>query len=203
MTENAPFRADRLRPCEHLRTPNFSYYGALFALTLYPQGTHSWTLLQAETALRPLTATFILSNVLNGPTITLFGVRPSMIICGLIKAAGYSLLLTLGSQTSFVTMLPVFFLIPCRMGLGVSAPTTAILVSVGKALAATASAMLNAAHQAAAAMGVALFGALASGGQFVPGVHDAAMISAALLLTGAGLAWTFIDRASRAQAART
>ena len=45
---------------------NLAYYGVLFVLALYLQGTHGWTPLQAGLALLPLTATFILSNVLSG-----------------------------------------------------------------------------------------------------------------------------------------
>ena len=131
-----------------------------------------------------------------------FGIRPPMIVGGLIGAAGYSLLLALGGQTVLSAMLPAFLLIPFGMGLGVPAMTTSILASVDKAFAGTASALLNAARQAAAAMGVAMFGALASGGQIVPGLHDAAIIAATLLLAGAGLAWLFITPASEAQTAR-
>ena len=181
---------------------NLAYYGVLFVLALYLQGTRGWTPLQAGLALLPLTATFIFSNVLSGPMIARFGIRPPMIAGGLIGAAGYWMLLTLGPTTPFSAMLPVFFLIPFGMGLGVPAMTTSILAGVDKAFSGTASAVLNAARQAAAAMGVALFGALASGGRIVPGLHDATMVSAALLLTGAGLAWLFIAPAGLAQAAR-
>ena len=80
--------------------------------------------------------------------------------------------------------------------------TTVVLASVEKTFSSTAAAVLNAARQAAAAVGVALFGALASGGQIVPGLHDAAFISAVLLLTGAGLAWMFITPARKAQTAQ-
>jgi MFS transporter, DHA2 family, methylenomycin A resistance protein len=183
-------------------TVNLTYYGVLFVLALYLQGTHGWTPLQAGLALLPLTATFILSNVLSGPMVARFGARPPMILGGIIGAAGYALLLSLGAQTEFLSMLPAFFLIPFGMGLGVPAMTTSILASVDKAFSGTVSAILNAARQAAAAMGVALFGALASGGQIVPGLHDAAFISAVLLLTGAGLAWMFITPARKAQTAQ-
>ncbi len=125
-----------------------------------------------------------------------------MIIGGVIGAAGYALLLSQGAQTAFLSMLPAFFLIPFGMGLGVPAMTTSILASVDKAFSGTASAILNAARQAAAAIGVAIFGALASGGQIVPGLHAAAIVSAALLLTGAGLAWMFITPATTGPDAR-
>jgi len=175
---------------------NLAYYGVLFVLALYLQGTHGWTPLQAGLALLPLTATFILSNMLSGPMVARFGARPPMILGGLIGACGYALLLSLGAHTTFLSMLPAFFFIPFGMGLGVPAMTTSILASVDKAFSGTASAILNAARQAAAAMGVAIFGALASGGQTLPGLHAAAIVSAALLLTGAGLAWMFITPAT-------
>lgn len=181
---------------------NLAYYGVLFVLALYLQDTHGFTPLQAGLALLPLTATFILSNLLSGPMIARFGSRLPMILGGLIGGAGYLLLLLLGEQTSFIAMLPVFLLIPSGMGVGVPAMTTAILASVDKTFAGTASAVLNAARQAAAAMGVALFGALASDGQIVPGLHEAALLSSALLFGGAGLASLFIAPGDRAQEVR-
>jgi DHA2 family methylenomycin A resistance protein-like MFS transporter len=52
--------------------------------------------------------------------------------------------------------------------------------------------VLNAARQAAGAMGVAIFGALAANGQAVRGLHASGLISAALLVIGAGLAWRWV-----------
>lgn len=176
---------------------NLAYYGVLFVLALYLQGTHGWTPLRTGLALLPLTATFILSNVLSGPMIARFGARLPMVLGGVIGAGGYVLLLTLDSRTMFPAMLPVFFLIPFGMGLGVPAMTTSILAHVDKAFAGTASAVLNAARQAGAAMGVAAFGALAAGGRIVPGLHEAAVVSAGLLLGGAVLAWVCIGTVRR------
>ena len=97
---------------------NLAYYGVLFVLALYLQGTHGWTPLQAGFALLPLTATFILSNVASSRMIARFGVRLPMVLGGLIGAAGYLLLLSMGTRTSFLAMLPAFLLIPFGMGLG-------------------------------------------------------------------------------------
>jgi len=87
-------------------------------------------------------------------------------------------------------------MIPGGMGLGVPAMTTAILASVEKAWSGTASAVLNAARQAAGAIGVAAFGALVVGGdaRIVPGLHMAAWISSALLVGAATIVWFGIHR---------
>ena len=153
--------------------------------------------LQAGLAILPLTLTFIVSNLVSGWLIGRFGSRFPMIIGGLIGAVGYVLLLTLNAHSSFWQMLPVFLLIPFGMGLGVPAMTTAILAGVDHAWSGTASAVLNAARQAAGAMGVAIFGALAGSGA-VHGLHDSGLVSAALLVVGAGLAWRWVAGKAKA-----
>jgi DHA2 family methylenomycin A resistance protein-like MFS transporter len=176
---------------------NLSYYGVLFVLALYLQGAHGWTPLQAGLAILPLTLTFIVSNLVSGWLIGRFGSRFPMMIGGLIGAVGYGLLITLDARSSFAHMLPIFLLIPFGMGLGVPAMTTAILAGVDHAWSGTASAVLNAARQAAGAMGVAIFGALAANGEAVRGLHASGLVSAALLLTGAALAWRWVAGKAR------
>jgi DHA2 family methylenomycin A resistance protein-like MFS transporter len=171
---------------------NLSYYGVLFVLALYLQGAHGWSPLRAGLAILPLTLTFIVSNLVSGWLIGRFGSRFPMVIGGLIGALGYVLLTTLSARSPFLQMLPIFLLIPFGMGLGVPAMTTAVLAGVDHAWSGTASAVLNAARQAAGAMGVALFGALASNGEAVRGLHASGLVSAALLVIGAGLAWRWV-----------
>jgi DHA2 family methylenomycin A resistance protein-like MFS transporter len=87
-------------------------------------------------------------------------------------------------------MLVAFLLIPAGMGLAVPAMTTAILASVDKQRAGTASAVLNTARQAGGAVGVAAFGALVAGNaatHIVAGLHIAAIVCVAFLVTGAAL----------------
>ena len=64
-------------------------------------------------------------------------------------------------STPTVALLIPFLLIPSGMGLAVPAMTTAVLGAVARERAGTASAVLNTARQAAGAIGVAAFGALA------------------------------------------
>jgi DHA2 family methylenomycin A resistance protein-like MFS transporter len=173
---------------------NLAYYGVLFVLALYLQGAHGWSALQAGLALLPLTATFILSNLISGWMIGRYGSRLPMVLGGIVGAVGYGLMTLLNAKTPFLVMLPIFLLIPSGMGLGVPAMTTAVLAGVDRAWSSTASAVLNAARQTAAAMGVAAFGALAGNGRAVWGLHIAAIVSSILLGVAALLAWRWIDR---------
>jgi DHA2 family methylenomycin A resistance protein-like MFS transporter len=193
-------------PLRFFRMPNFSaavvfgvvmnltYYGTIFALTLYLQQAHGYSAVQAGLAYLPLTGGFFLSNVVAGRMVARVGSRPPMIVGACVGAAGYFLLLRLDAHSSWWAMLPAFLLIPAGMGLAVPAMTTAILASVEKHWSGTASAVLNAARQAGGAIGVAIFGALVSGGaqHIVGGLASAALASGILLLLAAVLAWSGI-----------
>jgi len=190
-------------PLRFFRMPNFSaavvfgvlmnltYYGTIFALTLYLQQAHGYSAVQAGLAYLPLTGGFFLSNVVAGRLVARVGSRPPMIAGACIGAAGYFLLLRLDGHSSWWAMLPAFLLIPAGMGLAVPAMTTAILASVEKHWSGTASAVLNAARQAGGAIGVAIFGALVGGGveRIVTGLGQVALVSGILLLLAAVLAW--------------
>jgi len=167
---------------------NLTYYGVIFVLSLYLQQVKSWPAIQAGLAYLPLTATFIASNMASGAIAARVGSRLPMIAGGLIGAVGFGLLALLNADSSYWAMLPPFILIPAGMGLAVPAMTTAILGSVERSASGVASAVLNTARQAAGAIGVALFGALASGDQIVSGLQISSLISVALVLCGAGLA---------------
>lgn len=175
---------------------NFSYYGLLFALSLYLQQGLGYSALQAGLAYLPLTGGFLVSNLAAGPAVARFGSRRPMIGGALVGAAGYALLLRLDQHSSWWAMLPAFLLIPSGMGLAIPAMTTAVLASVEKHWSGTASAVLNAARQAGGAMGVALFGALLAGGgaALLPGLDHAALGAALAAVLAGLLAWTYIKR---------
>jgi DHA2 family methylenomycin A resistance protein-like MFS transporter len=109
-------------------------------------------------------------------------------IAGAITAGlGYGLLHFVDAGTPLIGLLLPFLLIPSGMGLAVPAMTTAVLASTDAKRAGTASAMLNTARQAGGAVGVAAFGALASGAaatQIVSGMQAATAVSVALLVLG-------------------
>jgi len=178
---------------------NLTYYGMVFVLSLYLQRVLGHTPLEAGLAFLPLTGGFLLSNLASGVVVARFGSRLPMIVGALVDAAGFAALLFVNASTPVVALLLPFLLIPTGMGLGVPAMTTAVLGTVEPERAGTASAVLNTARQAAGAIGVAAFGALAShaaGGesaQIVTGVKASAGVSVALLLFAAVMARRVVE----------
>jgi len=178
---------------------NLTYYGMVFVLSLYLQRVLGHTPLEAGLAFLPLTGGFLLSNLASGVVVARFGSRLPMIVGALIDAAGFAALLFVNASTPVIALLLPFLLIPTGMGLAVPAMTTAVLGTVTPDRAGTASAVLNTARQAAGAIGVAAFGALAShsavaeSAQIVIGVKASAGVSVALLLFAAVLAWRAVE----------
>ncbi|WP_408262194.1 MFS transporter [Paraburkholderia phytofirmans] len=166
---------------------NLTYYGMVFVLSLYLQRVRGYTPLQAGLAFLPLTGGFLLSNVASGWVVGRFGVRVPMIAGAITAGLGYGLLHFVDAGTPLIGLLLPFLLIPSGMGLAVPAMTTAVLASTDAPRAGTASAVLNTARQAGGAVGVAAFGALASGAaaaQIVAGMRASTAVSVGLLVIG-------------------
>lgn len=168
---------------------NATYYGAIFVIALFLQDARHYSPMQAGLAFLPLTAGFFLSNVASGRVIGRFGTRKPMIAGALIDLAGFGVLAWASTRDSLLPMLAGFLLIPTGMGLAVPAMTTTVLASVEKGRSSLAAAILNTARQAAGAIGVAAFGALAHGdaGHVATGLRITC-VAAMLLLACAALA---------------
>ena len=158
---------------------NGTYYGAIFVIALFLQTTRHYTPIQAGLAFLPLTAGFFLSNVLSGRVVTRFGTRLPMIVGALVDLVGFGVLALASTTESFAFMALGFLLIPTGMGLAVPAMTTTVLSAVDKSRSSLAAAILNTARQAAGAIGVAVFGALAQGGaqRIAPGLRITCVVS--------------------------
>jgi len=174
---------------------NFTYYGSIFTLSLFLQNALGYSPLHAGLAFLPLTAGFLISNVLSGPIVARVGARLPMLIGACIDAIGFALLLGVKGDARYAQLAPGFLLIPLGMGLGVPAMTSAVLAAADKRLSATASAILNTARQASGAVGVAALGAWAHGGpeSIARAVHRGALLSIALI-AGALLLALRVDR---------
>lgn len=173
---------------------NFTYYGLIFVLGLYMLRTLHWAPGGAGIAFLPLTATFVLSNLVSGGLVARFGARTVTTGGVLIAACGYALTARLGADSGLVEMLPGFALIPGGMGLAIPALTSGLLASVDRHDAGAASGTLNACRQVGGAAGVAIFGALASA-DIVWGLRISG-IAAAVLLVAASALTARVDRAA-------
>jgi MFS transporter, DHA2 family, methylenomycin A resistance protein len=173
---------------------NLTYYGVMFVLSLYLQGAHGYSALRAGAAYLPLTATFIVSNLLSAPLALRFGAAVTMSAGAAVAALGYALLSGLHADSSYAQMLPAFALIPLGMGVAVPAMTATVLASAERHWGGTVSGALNSARQAGGAIGVAVFGALGAGGSgaIIHGLRAAAVVSVALLLAAAVIAQTWV-----------
>lgn len=162
---------------------NFTYYGLIFVLGLYMLRALHWAPGKAGIAFLPLTATFVLSNLVSGRLVAWLGARTVTTGGVLIAACGYGLTARLGADSGMLEMLPGFALIPGGMGLAIPALTSGLLASVDRHDAGAASGTLNACRQVGGAAGVAIFGALA-GADVVTGLRVSG-VSAAVILVGA------------------
>jgi DHA2 family methylenomycin A resistance protein-like MFS transporter len=145
-------------------TLNGSYYGTVFVLSLYLQNVLHYSSLTAGMAFLPLTAGFIISNLISAKLMAKYGTRVPILAGLTIGTIGYAGLLIAHAGTPYWQLFIPFITIPMGMGLAVPAMTTGILSTVAKTRSGTASAVLNTTRQAAGAMGVAVFGAMANGG---------------------------------------
>lgn len=175
---------------------NNAYYGTVFVLSLYLQNVLHYTSVRAGLAFLPLTGGFIISNLLSGKLMAKYGIRMPLLFGALLASAGYAGLLIATTDTPYWLLFIPFVIIPLGMGVAVPAMTTGILSSVEKTRSGTASAILNTTRQAAGAMGVAIFGAMANGGAgpIASAVRLSGMISCGSLLLTAVLIHRYIWR---------
>ncbi|KQV58956.1 MFS transporter [Caulobacter sp. Root343] len=178
---------------------NFAYYGLIFVLGLYMLRALHWSPSRAGLAFLPLTATFIVSNLLSGGLVARFGARAVTAGGVLVAAGGYALTARLGAGSTLADMLPGFAVIPLGMGVAIPALTSGLLASVDRHEAGAASGTLNACRQVGGAAGVAIFGALAAA-DVVTGLRVSAL-SAAALLAGAAIGLLLPSREKAARPA--
>jgi DHA2 family methylenomycin A resistance protein-like MFS transporter len=148
-------------------------------------------------AFLPLTAGFIISNLISGRVIARHGIRVPILTGVAVFVAGFIILLIAKAGTPYWQLFIPFITIPLGMGLAVPAMTTGILATVDKTRSGIASAVLNTTRQAAGALGVAVFGAMANGGSsaIVHAITVSAIISAVSLLIYGVLIFKYLKSA--------
>jgi DHA2 family methylenomycin A resistance protein-like MFS transporter len=111
-----------------------------------------------------------------------------MIAGALLAAVGVGLLTLSDATTGYLTMLPAVLLWGMGLALLTPAVVSAAVAAVPAGRAGLGSAVNNSARQAAGAIGIAAFGAIAStpaGPGFVHRLHVVAIVAAALFVAGA------------------
>jgi DHA2 family methylenomycin A resistance protein-like MFS transporter len=178
-------------------TMNFATLGLLFVLTLYLQDVRHLSALSAGTELLPLFLPLSLIAPVGGRITARAGARRPMLVGLLLAAAGVALLVPLGTRSTFATLLPALLL----WGIGLALLTPAVVAAAVSAVpgdrAGLASAVNNTARQAAGAIGIAAFGALAGSPAshgFVHALHGDAIVAAGLFGAGAAATAALIPR---------
>ncbi|HEY3758506.1 MAG TPA: MFS transporter [Solirubrobacteraceae bacterium] len=170
---------------------NIAFYGLIFLLSLFFQRVQHHSPLVTGLAFAPMTAIVMASNLLAAPLARAIGAGRTILLGGLLLAAGLAALLGISSSSAYAALVAQLLAIGAGIGLIVPAMTSALLGSVERSRSGVASGTLNTARQTGSVIGVALFGALAAGG-LLDGLRDALLVSIALAL-GAGALGVLID----------
>jgi MFS transporter, DHA2 family, methylenomycin A resistance protein len=167
---------------------NLATLGLLFVVTLYLQDVRHDRALVAGVVLLPLFTPLSVLAPLGGRIVARAGPRPPMLGGLIMAAAGVGLLTMSDATTGYLTLLPAVLL----WGLGLAFLTPAVVSAAVSAVpadrAGLGSAVTNTARQAAGAIGIAAFGAIASAPGspgFLAGFHTVAIIAAGLFLLAA------------------
>ncbi|WP_326837162.1 MFS transporter [Amycolatopsis rhabdoformis] len=170
---------------------NFVGLGSVLVFTLYLQGVLHLSPWRAGLAMLPLFLPLVLLSPLSG---RLAARTPRLpIVAGLVLGAlGLAGLLRVDATTGYATLLPAFVVFGIGMGLLTAAVVTAAVADAPKERAGIAGGINNTARQAAGALGVAVFGAVAGDpanqAHFESGLRTLGLVAAALWLAAAALA---------------
>ncbi len=174
---------------------NVAFYGVVFLFSLFFQQVQGRSALYAGLMFLPMTGLIAVTNVLSGKLADRYGPRVPMLAGQGLAAAGLLVLLYVDSATS--PALVAALLVPMALGCALTVPplTAMMLDAVPAERAGLAAGVLNAARQVAGGLGIAVFGALVSGG-FEAGMRMSLGIGAALLVVTGALSFRLAGRAA-------
>lgn len=164
---------------------NFAFYGFIFLLSLYWQTQRGYGAFNAGLAFLPVTLPGLAMSPLAGRWVARRGAVAPALTGLATAAAGYMALGLLPAEATFG-----WFVLPLMaMGAGtvtaVVALTSALLAAAGSTEAGVAGAAFNTSRQLGGSVGVALFGAVMAGGDFIVGLRVAALCAVAALVGAA------------------
>ena len=172
--------------------------GTIFVTTLYLQTVQHRTAFVAGAMLLPLFVPLAALAPVTGRLTGRFGPRPPMIAGLLVGAAASLAFLGLRPESSYLRLLPVLLGLGVGMGLLTAAVVAAAVRSVPSERAGLASGVNNTARQAAGALAVAVYGAVAgtpsNGAAFTSGLHALGVVGAGTWLAALVLTALTVDR---------
>jgi MFS transporter, DHA2 family, methylenomycin A resistance protein len=167
---------------------NLSTLGLLFVVTLYLQDVRHDGALTAGIVLLPLFAPLSILAPVGGRIAARTGPRVPMMGGLILAAIGVALLTLSDATTGYVTLFPAVLLWGVGLAFLTPAVVSAAVSAVPAGRAGLGSAVNNTTRQAAGAIGIAAFGAIAAepgSPGFMHGFHAVAVIAAALFLAAA------------------
>ncbi|MFC4908745.1 MFS transporter [Actinomadura gamaensis] len=154
----------------------FVYYGLLFALTQWMVSGKGLSPLQAGAAFLPMTVPVLFVPILTGRAVVRFGARRVMLLGLALDLAG-GIVLAAG-DSSLWTVFTVQILVGVGSPLAIPSCIADMSAAVPLHLAATGQGALNAARQTGTALGVAVFGTVAT----LPSAGTVLVVAALLTL---------------------
>jgi DHA2 family methylenomycin A resistance protein-like MFS transporter len=151
-------------------------------------------------ALLPAFASAILATLLSGRLMASLGTKNVIIIGLLFSALGCFGMVLVETQTNYVFLSCLLFVLGGGLALVLPAMTEAAISHAPKAQSGIASGMLNVSRQVGGVIGVAILGTLVGNQQtFLSGMHIAFVIAGGLLILGLVAAWVFMSEPNRRQ----
>ncbi|MBN9562154.1 MAG: MFS transporter [Alphaproteobacteria bacterium] len=167
-----------------------TFFGLIFALSLYFQQERGYSPLWTGLAFLPATAVVTGGNAVSGALVKQRGARLPVLLGLAVLAVGLLGLLPIGRATPYLVIALPLLAVGLGGGLVTPAATAALMAAADRTRAGIAAGILNTSRQVGAAMGVALFGLLMAGhAQLGLGVRIALLLSAGLAMLGLLAAW--------------
>lgn len=165
---------------------NVSFFGQLFALSLFFQNYLEYSPLVAGLALAPQACSAVIASPLGGRTAARIDPFPTMLIGLLVGASGFGSLVLVNSTTPYPIIAALTFVGGFGMAFAMPAATSAAVSAAPPAHTGVAGGVVNAARQTGSVFGVAVLGAfVADDRSFIDGFHLAVAVAAAVFLAAA------------------
>ncbi|WP_330457062.1 MFS transporter [Streptomyces sp. NBC_00820] len=157
-----------------------AFYGMIFLFSLFFQQVQGRSALYAGLLFLPMTGLIAVTNVVAGKLAGRYGPRLPLLLGQALAVAGLLALFAVDVRTPAVVV--AVLLVPMALGVALAIPTlTAVMLdAVPAERAGLAAGVLNSARQVSGGLGIAVFGALVSGG-FATGTRASLAVAAALL----------------------